>query len=77
MLELEPPNSVKIKGVYGRIMQTHGAIDVQITEESIDNPYTFHLVTRYKLCVTGFLVATLPRKEAQPCYRTEEQTINY
>ena len=72
-LEFEPANSVNIKGVNGGIMQTHGTIDVQITEEGIDIPFTFQLVTRYTLCVTGFWVATSCKERKSNC-ATEQGT---
>ena len=40
-------------------MQTHGTIDVQITGEGIDIPFTFQFANRYTLCV---MLNTFERK---------------
>ena len=77
--EFEPRDRVRVKGVVGSTLETHGSIETPIQAEGLEIPYSFQLVSRQiDLRGDGILGRDfLKVMQAHICYKERLLTFQY
>jgi len=77
--EFEPEDRVRVKGVEGSMIETHGSLEMQILEGEMSIPYRLQLVSKQvDLRGDGILGCDfLQEMRARICYRERVLIIRY